>query len=117
MEIQVNTDKNIASSDKLAGHVQTEIEHALSQYADRITRVEVHLRDESAGRSTAGDKRCMLEARPSGGQPVAVTDYADTLEDALHGALAKLVRLLESKFARRNDPKGGDTIRTVDPTS
>jgi hypothetical protein len=27
------------------------------------------------------------------------------------------VRLLESKFARRNDPKGGDTIRTVEPTS
>ena len=117
MEIQVNTDTNIDGSGKLAGHVQSEIEHALSQYADRITRVEVHLRDESAGRSTGRDKRCMLEARPSGGQPVAVTDYADTLDDALHGALAKLVRLLESKFARRNDPKGGDTIRKAEPTS
>ena len=111
MEIQVNTDTNVVGSNTLTGHVRSEIEDALALFADRITRVEVHLSDESAGRPTVRDKRCMLEARPAGGQPVAVTSNADTVEEALSEALAKLARLLESKFARDEDLKGRDTIR------
>lgn len=100
MEIYVKTDHNLDAASKLVRHAQHEVAAGLSRYAGQITRVDVHLSDESSGRDTAGDKRCLLEARPSGQPPVTVTDYADTLAVALTGAIHKLHRLLESKFDR-----------------
>ncbi len=43
----------------------------------------------------------MLEARLEGRQPVAVTDNATTLEQAVHGAAQKLVRLLDRLICDR----------------
>ncbi len=36
------------------------------------------------------DKRCMLEARIEGMQPIAVTAHGDIIQEALKGALSKL---------------------------
>jgi hypothetical protein len=101
----VNTDDNIEGSEELIGRVETEVAATLSRFSDRVTRVEVHLGDENAGKSGASDKRCMMEARPSGQQPVAVTHHAATLEEAYDGAAEKLGNLLESKFGRLHDHK------------
>jgi Sigma 54 modulation protein / S30EA ribosomal protein len=111
MQIQVNTDHNIEGREVLAGRVEAAVRAALSRFSDQITRVEAHLGDESAGRPSGGDKRCMLEARVAGRQPVAVTNYADTLDEAFRGAADKLGRLLESEFGRLDDRKGGTSIR------
>ena len=73
MQIQVNTDDNVKGNDELTRHVEAEIGAALSRFSDQLTRVEAHLSDENAGKSGGADKRCMLEARPAGKQPVAVT--------------------------------------------
>jgi hypothetical protein len=114
MQIQVNTDRNIEGRDALVEHVTGEIEAALSRFGEHLTRVEVHLGDESSGRSTDGDQRCTIEARPAGKPPVAVTHHASTQELACRGAADKLGNLLESRFGRRDHRKGGDTIRTAD---
>ena len=53
MQIQVNTDNNIEGRDELARRVEAGIEAALSRFSDQITRVEVHLGDESAGQGPA----------------------------------------------------------------
>jgi hypothetical protein len=45
----------------------------------------------------------MMEARLEGRQPVAVTDHAATLEEAVHGAAHKLARLLDSTLGRLHD--------------
>ena len=111
MQIQVHTDTNVEGGDRLLGHVETEINAALSRFSSRLTRVEVHLGDENADKSGEVDKRCMLEARPAGQQPVAVTHYAATVEEAIGGAAQKLNNLLESKFGRLDDHKGGASIR------
>jgi Sigma 54 modulation protein / S30EA ribosomal protein len=111
MQIQVNTDNNIDGREELARQVEAGVEAALSRFSDQITRVEVHLGDESAGRPSGGGKRCMLEARPGRRPPVAVTSYADTLDEAFRGAADKLKRLLESEFGRLDDRKGGASIR------
>ena len=111
MQIQVNTDNNVEGRDELARRVEAGIEAALSRFSDQITRVEVHLGDESAGRPSGSDKRCMLEARPRGRAPVAVTNSADTLDEAFRGATDKLKRLFESDFGRLDDRKGGASIR------
>ena len=111
MQIQVHTDASIEGGDRLLSHVEAEIGSALSRFSDRLTRVEVHLGDENAAKSGGIDKRCMLEARPTGQQPVAVTHYAATVEESVTGAAQRLNNLLTSKFGRLDEHKGGDTIR------
>jgi Sigma 54 modulation protein / S30EA ribosomal protein len=115
MQIQVNTDKNIAGREALVRKVEAGVETALARFSTHLTRVEVHLADESAGASTVADMRCTMEARPSGQQPVAVTHHADTLDEACRGAAQKLQNLLATRFGRLRDRKGGDTLRQAEP--
>ena len=114
MQVQVNTDDGVEGREELIGRVGAEVAAALSRFADWLTRVEVHLGDENAGKSGAADKRCMMDARPAGQQPVAVTHKAATLEEACDGAAEKLGNLLESKFGRLDDRKGAASIRDND---
>lgn len=111
MEIHVNTDHNVKGRDDLVQYAKSEVGAGLSRVSRHLTRVDVHLADESSGRSTPGDKRCTLEACAVGQQPVAVTNHADTLEAALTGAIHKLQRLLEHKFDRLDDRDGRGSIR------
>ncbi len=114
MKIQMNSDKNVELDSSLARLVEQELTSALDRFSDQITRIEVHLGDEIAGRSDGRDKRCTLEARPAGKPPVTVTDWAGTSEQALGGAVKKLLSLLESKAGRTDSRKGGQSIRHLD---
>lgn len=114
MKIQINSDKNVVLDSSLTSRVEQELMSALDRFSEQITRIEVHLGDEIAGRSDGRDKRCMLEARPAGQSPVTVTDWAGTIEEALSGAVDKLVRLLESNTGRADSRKGGRSIRHLD---
>jgi len=100
MQTEVTTDHNVEGSDELIRQVVAEVDAALARFSDRLTRVEVHLGDENAGKSGAADKRCTLEARPAGQPPIAVTNHAATLDEACSGALHKLENRLERKFGR-----------------
>ena len=103
MKIQFNTDVNIHGTEALADRVSASVEQALEHFKHHITRVEIHLSDESRGKSGQHDHRCMLEARLEGQQPVAVTHHAGTLDQAVEGASEKLAHLLESKLGRLHD--------------
>jgi hypothetical protein len=117
MQIQVNTDDNIEGRDELIAQVEADIRDALSRFADRITRVEVHLSDENAKKGGGDDKRCMLEVRPKAQQPMAVTQQSATLPEASAGAVQKMQRKLQSFFGRQNNnAKGGHTIRDLGAT-
>ena len=100
MQVQLNTDNHIQGDDKLAAWVHAEISAKLDRFGDHLTRVKVHLSDSNASRGGSVDKRCMLEARPAGRQPVAVSHDAGTVADALLGAVAKMVRALDSALGR-----------------
>ena len=112
VKIQIQTDKDIENRKELTPRVEAEVAEALSHFAEHLTRVEVHLRDESAGRSTGADQRCMLQARPAGQEPVAVTHHAASMDEAVGGALDKMQSLLASKFGRIHDQRTGRT--TID---
>lgn len=103
MQIHVNTDSNIHGREALVTKVSGTISQALARFSDRVTRIEVHLSDESRGKTGLHDQRCMLEARLQGHQPVAVTDHSDTLEQAVHGAAVKLTHLLDKTLGRLHD--------------
>jgi hypothetical protein len=106
MQVIVNTDSNVNGTDRVAGGLETIVEDSLARYSERLTRVEVHLTDGSAGRSSGDDIKCMLEARPEGGTPVVVTENANAVEAALTGALHKMHSLLDTHFGKLDSRKG-----------
>lgn len=115
MQIQINTDDNIEGHDALTAQVEADVRDGLSRFAAQITRVEMHLSDENAEKGGNDDKRCLLEVRPTGQQPMAVTHRAGTLQEASLGALKKMQRMLQSSFGRQNTDKGGHSVRDLDP--
>lgn len=111
MHVQVNTDDNIDGKDELNQRVEADVRNTLGRFREQITRVEVHLSDENAGKSGSADKRCLMEARLADRRPEAVSHQAGSLEEAFKGASAKLRRSLESTLGRLSDQKGGASIR------
>jgi len=100
MIIQLNTDHTITSRDSLTAEVEASVRSSLSHYHGRISRVEVHLSDENGGKGGGNDIRCVMEARPDGHQPIAVTHKADELVEAVNSAAAKLKAALDHTFGR-----------------
>lgn len=76
MQILINTDHNIEGHVSLADHVREIVKTALARFTDRITRVEVHLTDESGDKHRGNDKRCMLEARLAGQAQAVAREHA-----------------------------------------
>ena len=109
MKIQINTDHNIVGHQALIDDVTGKVESALSRFSTHITQVEVHLSDQTSHRNSPGDKRCMMEARLEGQQPIAVTHEAPTLDQAIDGASDKLAKLIENTLGRMHDKKSGRT--------
>lgn len=101
MQIQINTDSNIEGNNALAQQVETVVRGTLDRFSEQITRVEVHLSDENSdNKFGAKDKRCLLEVRLAGRQPIAVSEQAPTLEQAVDGAAEKMKRSLDSTLGR-----------------
>ena len=103
MQIQINTGHHIPGHTAMTARVSGIVENSLSRFNARITRVEVHLSDENGNKSSPNDKRCMMEARLKGRQPVAVSHQAATMDEAVDGAGDKLAKLLESALGRVHD--------------
>ena len=103
MQIQINTDHNIKGNESLIVKLSSSIENALSRFSDHITRLEVHISDENGDKPGPNDKRCMMEARLKGRKPIAVTDQAATLEQAVDGATNKLISMIDSILGRQRD--------------
>lgn len=92
---------NIDSSDALEDHVRQQLESTIGRFADKLTRVEVHFADlNSPQKSGAADKRCMMEARPRGRDPIAVDAEASDFYPAASDAAGKLRRALTSRLER-----------------
>ncbi|MBZ0206630.1 MAG: HPF/RaiA family ribosome-associated protein [Flavobacteriales bacterium] len=106
MHIQINTDKNIEGTEELAAHVRSVVEKSLEHFAERLTRVEVHLSDENADKSGTHDHTCTMEARPNGMEPFAATHKAANVHLAVDGAAQRLANKLRTRFGRLDDRLG-----------
>jgi ribosomal subunit interface protein len=108
MQVQLNTDHNVVGTVGLSKHVEEQVSTALNRFADKITRVEVHLNDSNSPKAVGDDKRCMIEARVNGRPPVSVHHDAPSVGQAIDGAIHKAERALEKVFgkleAHRHDP-------------
>jgi len=103
MRIQINTGGNIEGGEGLEQHTQAVVATTLDHLGEHITRVEVHLSDENGPKAGSVDKRCLMEARLEGQQPIAVTHEAQSLHEAIAGAADKLKRSLEHTLSRFNE--------------
>lgn len=101
MQIQVNTDNQTAVSADRIRDVQDYVEDKLRRFAERITRVELQLSDEnSKSKSGPNDIRCVVEVRIAGMQPISVSDQGNSQDQAVHGAVGKMVRLIETTIGK-----------------
>ncbi|VXC14406.1 conserved hypothetical protein [Flavobacterium sp. 9AF] len=100
MQIQINTDKNIEGNERLVAYYSAEIQEELAYLDDKITRVEVHFKDENSDKSGKNDKKCSLEVRIAKKEPIVVTEHGDTVEKAFTGAMVKMKRVLNSTLEK-----------------
>ena len=90
MTIQLNTDNNLNVREAFGDKLDKLLSKELDRFSEHITRLEVHLSDENGSKDAINDKKCLLEARLEGRQPIVVTQVANNYEQAVHGAIDKL---------------------------
>ena len=105
MQIQFNTDESVDGREALGRHAEDVVQKVLGRFSDEVTRVEIHLSDINGQKAGENDKRCLMEARVAGRQPVAVTELANTLHQAIDGAAQKMKRSLDSTLGKLGDHK------------
>ncbi len=86
------------SSDALDQRIRDTLTQTLGHLADRLTRLEVHLGDENAAKQGPNDKRCLVEARPKGLDPIVVETFGSDYYDTVGEAAGKLRRALGRRF-------------------
>ena len=100
MTIQLNADKNLNIHESFREKLNDLLSKGLSRFSEHITRLEVHLSDENGNKDGLNDKRCLLEARLEGRQPIAVTADAHTHEQSVKAAIDKLKASLDTITGR-----------------
>lgn len=113
MQVQVHTNQ-IEGSARLQEWVSSAVLDKLDHFDELLTRVVVHLSDDNAHKAGADDKRCHIEARPKGHQPISVTHKAEGMGIAVDGAAEKMRHALEH-LTGRLEAKTVSTGRFVDP--
>ena len=113
MQVLLNTDPHTDGRLEMASHLETVVKDALGRFGGQITRVEAHLSDANSHSKTGPDEiHCTLEARLAGLEPVVVKDHAGTAHQAIHAAVIKLKRAVDTALSkqdsRRNASLPGD---------
>lgn len=116
MQIQVHANHTVQTVASLQAWASREVRQALERYADELTSVDVHLSDVNSARVSADHKRCLIEARPIGRDPLAVNHQAERLDEALRGACDKLQHALDSALGKAHDlRRQRQTLRRAPP--
>ena len=92
----------VGISDALQNYVTEHVEHAMRHCKDRFTRVEVHLHDDNAAKSGPNDKRCVMEARPAGFDPIVVEATGDDMYVTISDSAKKLSRVARGFLDRHS---------------
>ena len=100
MEILINTDHNISGSAEMRSYLTADLENSFERFSEHLTRLEVKLSDENAGKDGDNDKKCVLEARLKGMQPVVVTGQGNSIDQSVTDATNKLKTSVDSMMGR-----------------
>lgn len=100
MEILINTDNNISASQEMRSYMKADLESAFERFSEHLTRLEVKISDENAGKEGENDKKCVLEARLKGMQPIAVSGQGNSIDQAVTDATNKMKNSLDSVMGK-----------------
>ncbi|WAT17650.1 HPF/RaiA family ribosome-associated protein [Aurantiacibacter sp. MUD11] len=100
MQVQFNSDSSVMGTDNVAERIEGVVRDKLKRHAERLTRLEVHVRDENARKGGGDDKSCTIEARPRSGGPIGVTAHAGDVDTAARLAADKLASRLDHHFGK-----------------
>ncbi len=103
MLIHVHLAPDLEDREAVTAKAVRAVGDALRHVGGHITTVEVHLSDVNGAKTGGDDKRCMIEARIEGIQPIAVTHHGPTLDQTIDAGAAKLGRLVERTLGRRQE--------------
>lgn len=101
MNIQYNSDNHMSIHEGYEAKLDELLKKELDRFSERITRVEVHLSDENGPKGGQEDRRCLLEVRLAGMNPIAVTETGATHDKAIKGAIDKLKSTLSSVIGKQ----------------
>lgn len=100
MLIQINFG-DVQHSDAIVTWAEERIRAQLGHLTEKLTRVEVHLRDDnSAAKSSPDDKRCTMEARIAGRRPLAVEHTGGDMYQVIDETAGKLSRAVKKDTER-----------------
>jgi len=105
MQFQFNSDHTVMGTENVAERIEAMMREKLARFEDRLTRLEVHVRDVNGTKHGADDKECTIEARPRGGKPIGVHGKADKVDDAARKAANTLAQRLERHFGKSEKHK------------
>lgn len=100
MQVQFNSDSSVMGTENVAERIEASVRDKLARFADRLTRLEIHVRDENGAKGGADDKACTIEARPRGGRAIGVTEHASTVDDAARKAAHTLAQRLDRHLGK-----------------
>lgn len=100
MLIQFNANNQLEGAQAQREELTELISDSLERFDEHVTRIEVHLGDENGNKEGNADKRCSLEARVEGREPIAVIHHAENYEYAVRGAVDKLEGVLDKMVER-----------------
>lgn len=106
MQIQIHLDKNSHGDKEQNEEINSIVAHTLNRFAEHLTRVDVFVNDENSHKDRGDDKKCVLEARPAGRTPVAVTHLAGSVLEAVSAAAEKMETLLDREYGKKHHHKG-----------
>ncbi len=106
MLIQINSDNSTAVTASAIEGMTAALETALARFEDRLTRVEVHLAEETAPHASGRMVKCTIEARPRGQEPLAIIAHAPDVVAALREGTHKAIAALDTRFGKTSDRKG-----------
>ena len=86
MQVQFNSDSSVMGTENVAERIEAAVREKLARFESKLTRIEIHVRDENGAKHGADDKACMIEARISGCKPIGVTGKSDTVDGAARRA-------------------------------
>jgi len=102
MQIQIFA-QGVEVPDPLRAYVERNLAEVLAHHKERLTRVEVHLKDLNSKHKNGVDKHCLLEAKPRGMDSIAVEHDAPEFKDAVHHAVLKLERALQHRIDKQRN--------------
>ncbi|MGR3714780.1 MAG: HPF/RaiA family ribosome-associated protein [Shimia sp.] len=98
MQIQVSTDNFIHGDARVIEVAEQAVRSGLEHMDDRLTRIEVHIKDQNADKHGPDHILCTMEARPRGMAPMSAHHGGADIQAALKGSAKKLRARLTSVF-------------------